>query len=121
MAILEYGERTPLEAASHARHHRKSLAETRRLTGTRGNIATAARKLFERDGVRTTTVTAIAREANVTRELVYYHFGNKNGVIEAVIASTIPKQWNMGTWIISLSAVERSIQSPMFLPLLTTL
>lgn len=35
--------------------------------------------------MRTTTVSAIAREANVTRELVYYHFSNRNGVIEAVI------------------------------------
>ena len=42
-------------------------------------------------------------------------------VIEAVIASTMPKQWNIGTWIIIRSAVERSIQSPMALPLLTTL
>ena len=42
-------------------------------------------------------------------------------VIAAVIASTMPKQWNIGTWIISRSAVERSMQSPMFLPLLTTL
>ena len=42
-------------------------------------------------------------------------------VIEAVIASTIPKQWNIGTCIIILSAVERSMQSPIALPLLTTL
>ena len=42
-------------------------------------------------------------------------------VMAAVMASTIPKQWNMGTWIISLSAVERSMQSPMALPLFTTL
>lgn len=83
--VIEYGQRTPREAASHVREHRKDLDESRRLTGTRGNIATAARKLFERDGVHATTVTAIAQEANVTRELVYYHFGNKNGVIEAVI------------------------------------
>ena len=83
--ILEYGERSPREAASHVRPHRQNLNETRRLTGTRGNIATAARKLFERDGVRATTVRAIAQEANATRELVYYHFGNKNGIIEAVI------------------------------------
>ncbi len=83
--IRDYGERTPLEAASRTRPHRASLTETRRLTGTPGVIAAAARKLFERDGVRGSTVTAIAREANVTRELVYYHFGNKNGVIEAVI------------------------------------
>lgn len=83
--IPDYGQRTPREAASHVRTHRHDLAETRRLTGTRGVIATTARRLFERDGVRATTVAAIAREANVTRELVYYHFGNKDGVIEAVI------------------------------------
>ena len=39
----------------------------------------------------------------------------------AVMASTMPKQWNIGTWIIMRSAVERSMQSPMVLPLLTTL
>ena len=42
-------------------------------------------------------------------------------VMAAVMASTMPKQWNMGTWIIRRSAVERSMQSPMALPLLTTL
>ena len=56
-------------------------------------------------------------------------FGEKYGigrivapcVIEAVIASTMPKQWNIGTWIIMRSAVERPMRSPMHLPLLTTL
>ena len=56
-------------------------------------------------------------------------FGEKYGsgsavppcVIIAVIANTIPKQWNIGTWIIILSAVERSILSPIHLPLFTTL
>ena len=42
-------------------------------------------------------------------------------VTEAVIASTMPKQWNIGTWIIMWSWLERSMQSPMALPLLTTL
>ena len=42
-------------------------------------------------------------------------------VTTAVMASTMPKQWNMGTWIIRRSAVERSIRSPMHLPLLTIL
>ena len=59
--------------------------ESRRLVDTPGAIVTAARKLFERQGVRATSVASIAREANVTRELVYYHFANRNGVIEAVI------------------------------------
>ena len=42
-------------------------------------------------------------------------------VTDAVMASTIPKQWNMGTWIIIRSAVDKSMQSPMALPLFTTL
>ena len=40
--------------------------------------------------------------------------------VDAVIASTMPKQWNIGTWIIMRSAVERSMRSPMHFPLLTT-
>ena len=42
-------------------------------------------------------------------------------VMEAVMDSTMPKQWNIGTWIIIRSAVERSMWSPIYLPLLTTL
>ena len=45
----------------------------------------AARTLFERRGVGKTTVKDIAAEANVTRELVYYYFENKQAVIDAVI------------------------------------
>ncbi len=42
-------------------------------------------------------------------------------VMVEVIESTMPKQWNIGTWIIMRSAVERPMRSPMHLPLLTTL
>ena len=42
-------------------------------------------------------------------------------VMLAVIERTMPKQWNIGTWIIMRSAVERSIRSPMHLPSFTTL
>lgn len=45
----------------------------------------AARALFERQGVRSTTVKDIAAEAGVTRELVYYYFENKQAVIDAVL------------------------------------
>ncbi len=73
------------EAVLAFRPRRKSLRETRRFSGTRGAIVAAARKLFERNGVRATTVGAIAAEANVTRELAYYHFGNKQGIVCAVV------------------------------------
>ena len=56
-------------------------------------------------------------------------FGEKAGigdmvvpcVIDAVIASTMPKQWNIGTWIIIRSAELKSMRSPMHLPLFTML
>ena len=62
----------------------RSAVESRRLGGPAGEIMLAARTLFERRGVGKTTVKDIA-EANVTRELVYYYFENKQAVIDAVI------------------------------------
>lgn len=59
--------------------------ESRRLNGPAGDIMLAARALFEERGVGKTTVKDIAAEANVTRELVYYYFENKQAVIDAVI------------------------------------
>lgn len=55
------------------------------MTGAPGDIMLAARALFERQGVRATTVKDIAAEAGVTRELVYYYFENKQAVIDAVL------------------------------------
>ncbi len=64
--------------------HQKG-ASVERLTGQAGDIMQAARALFERKGVRGTSVTAIAAEAGITRELFYYYFANKQAVIEAVL------------------------------------
>nr|WP_244596700.1 TetR/AcrR family transcriptional regulator [Paraeggerthella hongkongensis] len=63
----------------------RSLIERKRLEGPAGDIMAAARALFERQGVRSTTVKDIAAEAGVTRELVYYYFENKQAVIDAVL------------------------------------
>lgn len=64
--------------------HQKG-ASVERLTGQAGDIMQAARALFESKGVRATSVTAIAAEAGITRELFYYYFANKQAVIEAVL------------------------------------
>ena len=63
----------------------RSAVESRRLGGPAGEIMLAARTLFERRGVGKTTVKDIAAEANVTRELVYYYFENKQAVVDAVL------------------------------------
>lgn len=83
--MRDYGKMTPLQAAGCVRERRRDLKESRRLTDTPGAIVATARKLFELRGVRATSIAAIAKEANVTRELIYYHFANRNGLIEAVI------------------------------------
>lgn len=67
------------------RRRTRSLSESRRLGGQAGDIMQAARKLYETRGVSSTTVKDIAEEAGITRELVYYYFGNKRAITEAVL------------------------------------
>lgn len=55
---------------------------------TRHRIVTCARRVFCRDGVTNTTLEAIAREADVTRGAVYWHFRNKADLFIAVRAET---------------------------------
>lgn len=55
---------------------------------TRHRIVTCARRVFCRDGVTNTTLEAIAKEAEVTRGAVYWHFRNKADLFLAVRAET---------------------------------
>ncbi len=74
------GDTRSLRITGHQRN-----ASVERLTGQAGDIMQAARTLFETKGVRASSVTAIAAEAGITRELFYYYFANKQTVIEAVL------------------------------------
>jgi len=58
---------------------RRQQARARRLA-----VVRAARELFERDGFRQTTITAIAAAAGVSAESVYKNFGSKANVAKAV-------------------------------------
>lgn len=66
-------------------HTSRLSLESRRLTGQAGQIAQAARALYEIKGVAKTTVKDIAAEAGVTRELVYYYFHGKKEITRAVL------------------------------------
>lgn len=63
----------------------RALSDSKRLGGQKGEIMQAARKLYEQQGVACTSVKDIAREAGITRELVYYYFRNKQAVTDAVL------------------------------------
>jgi AcrR family transcriptional regulator len=58
---------------------RRERARARRLA-----VVLAARELFERDGFRATTITAIAMQAGVSAENIYKGFGSKAAVAKAV-------------------------------------
>lgn len=49
----------------------------------RAQIVDIAAEHFRRDGARSASVTAIAREAGVTRSLVYHYFPGQDALLEA--------------------------------------
>lgn len=73
-------------ASRHLTHddYIRLASKRQRLGGKQGEIMLAARVLFETRGVANTSIKDITTEANITRELFYYYFKNKQAVIDAV-------------------------------------
>src|ERR1043166_2945362 len=69
---------------SYDASRRREQARARRL-----QVVLAARDLFERDGFRATTITAIAARAGVSPETIYTGFGSKAALAKAVFDSVI--------------------------------
>jgi AcrR family transcriptional regulator len=61
-------------------------------TETRERILDAATRLFTNNGYSGTSVRMITREAEVPVALVNYHFGSKQGLMEAVFARALGDQ-----------------------------
>ncbi|KQW85551.1 hypothetical protein ASC89_00225 [Devosia sp. Root413D1] len=55
----------------------------------REQILSAARRLILRQGLRATSMEAIAAEARVAKPTLYKYFGDKNAVFEAIVAELI--------------------------------
>ena len=53
---------------------------------TRARILGATRELLARDGYPQLPIDEVARRADVARATVYYQFGSKRGLLEAVVA-----------------------------------
>jgi AcrR family transcriptional regulator len=58
-------------------------------TATRQRILAAARALYLERGVRATTLKAIAERADVSRGTILHHFGDADGLIEAVATDVL--------------------------------
>ncbi|NOY12298.1 MAG: TetR/AcrR family transcriptional regulator [Deltaproteobacteria bacterium] len=55
-------------------------------TDTKSRIMDAAEQLFARDGFHTTSLRGLTELANVNLAAVNYHFGSKEGLLQAVIS-----------------------------------
>ena len=61
----------------------KRRAET--ATATRRRIVDVTRDLYKENGIRGTTLTAVAERADVARGTIVHHFGNGDGLLDAVL------------------------------------
>lgn len=59
---------------------------------TRGRILQAARKLFVKQGFAATSISQIAKKANINQSLIYHHFGSKQQLWKAVKAYLLKKE-----------------------------
>jgi len=53
---------------------------------TEDHILTAAARLLEKGGVEAVTTRAVCQAAGVTAPTLYHHFGDKDGLLRAVVA-----------------------------------
>jgi len=56
-------------------------------TGNRDNIVQIALDLFALNGYEATGVQEIAEKAGISKPTLYHYFGNKRGLLDAIIAS----------------------------------
>jgi len=56
---------------------------------SRKNILDSAMKLFAQKGFENTSVSAIAREANISKGLIYNYFDTKEAIVEGIVIELI--------------------------------
>ena len=67
----------------------RSPTRARQRADTRARVIVAAEECFVDRGYSTTTIVAIAEAADVSAETVYAIFGNKRGLLQAVIEAAV--------------------------------
>src|SRR4051812_8948407 len=65
----------------------RETAKTRDSERSRGAILAAARREFSAHGLGGTRLERVAEAAQVDKKLVYYYFGDKDGLFAAVLES----------------------------------
>lgn len=55
------------------------------MTEKQANILRAALELFAQEGFKSTSTSKVAKRAGVSEGLIFRHFGNKDGLLQAII------------------------------------
>ncbi len=61
------------------------------MTKKQQNIINSALKLFAKNGFDSTSTNIIAKDAGVSEGLIFRHFGNKEGLLDAIIQAGLEK------------------------------
>lgn len=69
------------------KHSLVSIPMAQTPQSTRNRILAAANQLFYGEGIRATSVDAIAEKAGVTKKTVYYHFKSKDDLVAGYLES----------------------------------
>ena len=69
----------------------------------RDRILEAARRCFAGDGFRNATIIDVAKAAGVSRPLVYKYFGDKDGLIDAVLQATFDEWSGLNASLLAVS------------------
>jgi len=80
------------------------------------NILMTAMNLFAADGYDGTSTSAIAKEAGVSEGLIFKHFKNKEGLLEAIIAFGMDKASVYFSEIILISDPKKRLEKAISLP-----
>jgi len=86
------------------------------MTEKQQNIVNVALELFAEDGVDATSTSKIAKAAGVSEGLIFRHFTNKAGLLEAILTSGMEKAEAYFHQVISEEDSEERIRKALSLP-----
>jgi AcrR family transcriptional regulator len=86
------------------------------MTEKQSSILSAALKLFANEGFASTSTSKVAKEAGVSEGLIFRHFGNKEGLLNAVLQRSHEAAQRMMASIViesdPLKMIQKTIEMP---------
>ena len=86
------------------------------MTEKQEKIISTALRLFAQDGYDSTSTSKVAKEAQVSEGLIFRHFENKEGLLNAIIASGLERANSYFEQIIAIEDPEMRIRAALSLP-----